>query len=257
MHSEHNDKPVTMVFVDYESWFFGLFNSYSETPDVEPLIRDLKERGRLKDIYFFGDFSLPQLAAEKQKLRTVTNQIIDCGTEGAKKDFTDFIMLDQIYKVILQDTSADIQQYVLVTGDGHFHSVVAFLTTFMDRQVGIYAVKGTLSRQLRDCASWHVEIEPQDSLEQYQKALLGNINHVLEKKDGTIPTFSGTVQQTARHYRLNETRCRAALKRLISQGLVSQEKQRLPNGDGITALVPHWNRVQEEGLQAVQPQAFS
>ena len=239
---------VTSVFVDYEAWFWGLYNNHGETPDIRGLIQDIKQRGKLKEICFFGDFTKPEMAREKPKLRTVTNQIIDCSTadEKQKKNYTDFIMLDHIYRSVLQDAE-EINQYILVTGDGHFHSVVAYLATFMDKIVGIYAVQGSLSPQLKDCASWNVELQPKKGLTDYQQYVLLNI-HYAEEKPGIIPTFSGTVSGTAKYYKVDRLKCSAALSKLISEGYIHQEIRTLADGRGIQALVTDWDLLTDKGI---------
>jgi hypothetical protein len=240
---------TTIVFVDYESWFWALYNQYGETPDVREFIQDIKKRGKLKQIYFFGDFTKEEMAREKNKLRTVTNQIIDCATEGTPKNYTDFIMLDYIYRSILQDQDAnEIEQYILVTGDGHFHSVVAYLTTFKDKIVGIYGVEGSLSGQLKNCATWSVEIKPKGDLTNYQICVLNNIHFVSTQLQGILPTFSKTVEATAKHYKIDKIKCAAALSRLISDGYIDQKITNLPDGRGIQALFPKWDLIIEDGI---------
>ncbi|NLX74370.1 MAG: NYN domain-containing protein [Synergistaceae bacterium] len=64
-------------------------------------------------------------------------------------------MLDHIYQSILKRNH--IEQYILVTGDGHFHSVVAYLRTFLDKIVGVFAVMGSFSEQLKNSATWYVD----------------------------------------------------------------------------------------------------
>ena len=40
------------------------------------------------------------------------------------KDYTDFIILDNIYQKAL--SSSDVNLFIIFSGDGHFSSVVAF-----------------------------------------------------------------------------------------------------------------------------------
>ena len=68
-----------------------------------------------------------------------------------QKDFTDFIILDNIYQKAL--SSDDIDVFILFSGDGHFSSVTAFLKNFYRKEVVIYGVNGSFSKQLRETAS--------------------------------------------------------------------------------------------------------
>ncbi len=235
-----------MVFVDYESWFWGLYIQFGETPNIRKFVTDIKSIGNLEDIFFFGDFTREEMVKERAKLRTVTNNIIDCANLEIKKDYTDFIMLDHIYRTILQRN--DIEQYVLLTGDGHFHSVVAYLTTFLDKRVGIYAVQGTLSNQLRDCASWTGEILPcSDNRNEYCVKLLQSIDRA--QKRGIIPTFEKTVEACAKYYNEDKAKLSASLSKLISDSYICQEMKMLPSGVEIRALVPQWDLIKSHNIR--------
>lgn len=242
-------KPLTAVFVDYECWFWEL-HKYRLTPNIREFVDDIKTRGSLQQITFFGDFSKPELAREIHKLRTVTTDIIDSKTPDSAKDYTDFMMLHHIYRTVLIDDK--IGQYVLVTGDGHFSDVTAFLTTFKDITVGIYAVEGTLSRQLRDAASWCYEIPIKCGFadDECIKAIFGYVKR-LEQRSGYIPTFSGTVKDCSKYNGFDSERIKASLEGLIKNGYISRDAQIRPdNGQGITAIVVDWNKAHQEGLWA-------
>lgn len=235
MDNENENKPLTRVFVDYEHWFWGLYNQYGETPNLKPFVSRVKQRGCLEEINVFGDFSKEEMSRERPKIRTVTNNIIDCVDESTKKDHTDFIILDHIYRTILQ--RKDVEQYVLVTGDGHFHNVVAYLNTILDKTVGIYGVKGQISGQLRASATWCEELLPEkDNDEDYRNLILQSIEHA-EKCDMT-PTFSGILNYCSQHY--DRPRLAAALRKLIEEGYITQVIKTLPNGSEVRALVPKW-----------------
>lgn len=238
-------KPLTIVFVDYESWFWGLYNKYGETPDIESFIKDVKQQGNLEQVYFFGDFTKEQMQKERLKLRTFTNDIIDCANPSEnKKDYTDFIMLDHIYKTIL--LRQDVEQYVLVTGDGHFSSVVAYLKTFKDKIVGIYGVKGGISAQLEGSASWCKQIEPKNARFEYQK-VLSTIQWAESKKIELI-TFSKTVEVCSKFYRAESAKISASLSKLIDDGYIEQLVKKLANGQEVRVLKTNWDLLIKHGI---------
>lgn len=253
--------PNTIVFVDYESWFWGLYNQYGERPDVEDFMQKVKQRGVLDDLYFFGDFNKDEIGKERDKLRNFSSNIIDCANENRTKDYTDFIMLDNIYRTVVK--RSDVEQYVLVTGDGHFHSVAAWLKNFRDKIVGVYGVQGSLSNQLKNCASWWEEIRPEGhdartgdlaggipegGAPQYAHRILESIREKERSASGLRPTFSNTVAYCRDHFGMNEKELRATLAKLINDGFVNQEVQTLRNGDKITVVVPQWNLLAEHEL---------
>ena len=122
----------------------------------------MRKRVNLTDAIFFADFSHQSLADEMKRIRIYSNSIVDTrsGNGNSKKDFTDFIMLDHIYRKAL--TSDDTDVFILLTGDGHFSSAVSFLKNIYSKEVGIYGVKDAISNQLQNCASWTIEVPYKD-----------------------------------------------------------------------------------------------
>lgn len=50
-------------------------------------------------------------------------------------------------------SSEDIDVFILFSGDGHFSSVTSFLKNFYHKQVVIYGVNGSFSKQLQETAN--------------------------------------------------------------------------------------------------------
>jgi len=166
LQSDAERKPYAVAFVDYEHWYISYDRMYRSRPDIRAWRNALSERFDVGDIIFFGDFSNPSLRAEIPKIREITSYIIETQNASShfEKDFTDFIMLDHIYQKAVTDESID--AFVIFSGDGHFSSVASFITNRVGKQVGVYAVKGALSSQLRNSATFAVEVAPgRDELE--------------------------------------------------------------------------------------------
>lgn len=153
-------KPYAVAFIDYEHWYISLERMYHTKPDIRKWRTSLAEKFDVGDIIFFGDFSNPSLRADIPRIREITSYIIETQNASAhfEKDFTDFIMLDHIYQKAVTDEAIDV--FIIFSGDGHFSSVASFITNRVGKQVGVYAVKGALSTQLRNSANWAEEVSP-------------------------------------------------------------------------------------------------
>jgi competence protein ComGC len=246
---EDTPKPITAVFIDYESLYLSFMCKYATAPDLGPMIENVKQHGRVLKIKVFGDFTKPEIDQERNRIRTVTSDIIDCGTEAGKlkKDFTDFIMLDHMYQEIIQNPS--VQQYVLFTGDGHFSSVATFLKTFMDKIVGVYGIPGTLSHQLRECCSWSKLINMVDEEDEvYQMNLLRNFKSIEQK--GLVATFRKTVEHAARVYGGNENKYELILREMITDGYVTRQAVTM-NGNEFMSISPVWEKINAELMPAL------
>ncbi|MDD2211683.1 MAG: NYN domain-containing protein [Clostridia bacterium] len=238
----------TVVFIDYEAYFWGLYNEHGEKPDLASFINDVKKRGNIEKIKVFGDFSKPEIECELDKIRTITSDITNCNNPNrfSKKDYADFIMLDHIYQTEL--SQPDLQQYILVTGDGHFSSVATFLKTYKDKIVGIYGVEGSLSKQLVNCASWGIEIQPDAGCVgcDYQINLLRDIMDA-EQKD-FCPFFRQTVEHVSRNNPDDKLKYTSVLSKLIQDGYIYQIARTLADGRTVNVLVPDWAFINRSGL---------
>jgi len=222
------DKVPTSVFVDYEAWFYGCKNQYQVGPDIMDWFNHVRDKGELRDVIFFADFSQEAIKDHPIKLRSISTSIIDCSKGDKTKDYTDFIMLDHIYQHLFR--RQEIKHFILFTGDSHFQSIVAFLRNFNDKKVGIYAVEGSLSPLLSDAANWHAKILPSNvrnnSLED---AIIKNLIWVQEKSE-IIPTFKKTVSVVSRYNpEFSEEDVSSALSKMISSSIIIQEDAVLPS----------------------------
>ncbi|HEX2938207.1 MAG TPA: NYN domain-containing protein [Ruminiclostridium sp.] len=242
----------TIVFVDYESWFYGLHNQFNAETDVTGWFKNLKTKGLIDDIYIFGDFeNNKMIAQDRLKLRTLTSNIIDCANLESRKDYTDFIILDRIYQTVIRNDL--IQQYIIFSGDGHFSNVAAFLKNFKDKIVGVYAVSGTLSTQLKNSASWVETISPAETKEEitfencqidivgekdesyYENLILDYIREN-EVSPTFIPTFTNTVSNVSANNNLSREIIANTLKKLIEEDIVSQRLQKTYCGKVLKGL---------------------
>ncbi|MDR1464977.1 MAG: NYN domain-containing protein [Oscillospiraceae bacterium] len=242
---EGSQQKLTVVFIDYESLYLSFLNQFATPPDLYQIIEDVKRHGRVLKIKVFGDFTKEEIHQERNRIRTVTSDIIDCGNEGMvfKKDFTDFIMLDHMYQEIIQNPVAE--QFILFTGDGHFASIATFLKTFMDKTVGVYGVTGTMSRQLRDCASWYKMLRVLDEEDDfYRRNLVRNFRAIRDR--GTLPTFLRTIEHTARAYGGNQNKYELILREMINAGYIRQERCTAIAGKEFTMLVPDWEKIESD-----------
>ena len=93
-------KNNTLVFVDYEYWFYSYQTMFDMRPSPVLWRKEIEKNYNISDIMVFGDFSHEAINQELCKIREITNTIIETQNTDArrKKDMTDFIMLDYIYQ---------------------------------------------------------------------------------------------------------------------------------------------------------------
>lgn len=240
----------TMVFIDYEYWYYAYTKQFHIKPSLSYFIEMLKQRDDIQivDIMVFADFSNKSLSDELPKLRMVTNTIIETGNTyfGIKKDLTDFVMLDYIYQSSFMQK--DIDFYILFTGDGHFQSVVKYLTQRRSLYVLIYAVQGSLSKQLQAVATESVELPTNEEiLDRCRKMIIENMEYV-STKSFIVPTFLSTVDAISRNYDIPSEFVNAALKSMIDEGYIVQKMYRVQFNKEVRIVAANWDKLREAGL---------
>ncbi|MBQ3196017.1 MAG: NYN domain-containing protein [Clostridia bacterium] len=244
--------PSAAVFVDYEHWYISLNNNYGIRPNIKAWFEDLQTRVNVKEVMFFADFSHKNLADEIGRIRPYTNKIIDTRSpNGTKKDFTDFIILDNIYqKALLAD---DIEAFVLFSGDGHFSSVTAFLKNIYGKEVGVYAIKGCFSRQLIETSTWTVALPDEaDVYGLYYRKIFEHLKDEENKHSKNLPTFSKVVDAVAKDKRLERKKITYALDKLIEGRVISKRNM---GGRGHTAkdvLFVDWELAESKGFYSAE-----
>lgn len=244
--------PTAAVFVDYEHWYISLNNNYGIRPNIKAWFEDLQNRVNVKEVMFFADFSHKNLADEIGRIRPYTNKIIDTRSpNGTKKDFTDFIVLDNIYqKALLAD---DIEAFVLFSGDGHFSSVTAFLKNIYGKEVGVYAIKGCFSKQLMETSTWTVSLPDEaDVYGLYYRKIFEYLKNEENKHSKNLPTFNKVVDAVAKDKKLERKKITAALDRLIAEDVISKRNLGSRGNATKDVLFVDWDLAESKGLYSAE-----
>lgn len=239
--------PRAVAFVDYEHWYISLKNNFGMKPNIKGWFEDLKTKVTLTEAIFFADFSHKSLADEIKRIRLYSNIIIDTRNVGTnvKKDFTDFIILDHIYQKAL--AANDIDVFILFSGDGHFSSVVSFLKNFRGKEVGIYGIKESFSRQLKETANWFVSLPSEsDQYGQCAKLIFEQLKEAQISNSRDLPTYKNTFEKIVATKRVNPQRLENVMKRLISEGVITERKVVLNKKDGgKLSLFVDWEKAEQ------------
>ncbi len=235
------------AFVDYEHWYIALENLHQQKPDIGSWFSDLTRRGRVVDAVFFADFSRDGLRDEIARIRSFSNKIIETRNPNPrhKKDYTDFIMLDNIYQRALSSENIDL--YVIFSGDGHFSSITSFLKNNLNKEVGIYGVGGAVSKLLKDASDWYVEIPDSDSKQRHIAILILNSIRRAEKNRFNFTTFNSTVNYVSDGNYLEREDVKDALISLIDNGVITQREIIVNKADKLRVLSVNWSKASQMG----------
>lgn len=248
-------KPHAVAFVDYEHWYISLEKLHRQKPDIKAWYKDISARYDVKDIIFFADFSNTALRLEISKIREVSSTIVETQNTSThyKKDFTDFIMLDHIYQKAVK--SDDIDTFLIFSGDGHFSSAVSFLVTRCNKEVGIYGVRDAISSQLRNCASWTIEVPFRDEeLYKCYGYILEAVQNLTSKpskkgnKNKQYPTFWGTIEAVSRQNGIDKNYVSMAMRKLIENKYVYQSHVKINPVKTIKVLNVNREQVKKDNL---------
>ena len=258
-----------MVFIDYEYCFYSYKNHYNCKPEPNIWINELEKENNISDIMVFGDFSKGDIQNELSKIRAITNTIIETSNNfnTHKKDVTDFIMLDYIYQTA--DDRNDIDTYIIFTGDGHFQSVIRYLTRKKHKNVIVCGIKDSFSKSLYSVATKVVElpIEKVEKLEKsentisaydmnysyensiyekYYPMVVSNMEY-LKTKYSRIPTITTVALNVAKHNNLSTDIIEATIQEMLSRHFLYLKKKRYKNGN-LDVLVADWDMLKKNNL---------
>ena len=243
-------KPLALLFVDYEHWYISMTKLHHQKPNLLAWREEVSQKYEIKDIYFFADYSHPNLQAEIPRIREVTNMVIETKNTSSfyKKDFTDFIVLDHIYQHAVSDR--DVDCFIIFTGDGHFSSVVNFIRQRCHKEVGVYGVRLAMSGILKSAASWCIEIPEEekkiDPDMPYIDLVLSYLkDRELEKneKEMTLPETASRLKQYTGE---DEEKFRRAANKLLELGYAKREETVVEGNRLVSILRPDWTRMKKD-----------
>ena len=241
-------KPRAAAFVDFEHWAISLHKNFAMKPDIRAWYKQITKDYELVDLYFFGDFSSSYMRAEITKIREFTTGIIDTQNTSAhhKKDFTDFIMLDHIYQRSFQD---DLDAFILFTGDGHFSSVVSYLTNKRHKTVEIYGISGAISHSLKNTATKTTALPTKEDVElSRQRLLLRTLKKIYEQQSSPRPTYLKTIQAVAEENGIDKEAIQKAMDALIEKDYVYQTKRYFRGGNFAKILALNTALLKSDGV---------
>lgn len=244
--------PRAVAFVDFEHWYISLDRMHHKRPDYKAWYDELTSKYSVDEIYFFADFSNPSLRAEIPRIREITNFIIETQNSSPhhKKDYTDFIMLDHIYQRAMTDRETE--NYIIFSGDGHFSSVVNFLSVKLHKNVGIYAIRDAVSSALKSAATWVCELPFVNKTQLiYYKLILSSLKELelnnRGKRKKSRAAFWPTVDAVANSNSLPRDDVAGALRSLIENGYIYQTEEKIQNKN-IRVMNVNWDMVERENL---------
>ena len=228
-----------------QHWYYGYNNIFSMKPNVEEWYEELTEEYSVKNIVFFGDFHGNSIEKELPRLEKITKNVVHTAStkDGVDKDFTDFIILDAIYREAAKKNSPDV--FIIFTGDAHFNLAIKYLREFK-KKVIIYGVKHSLSNKLKSSANSYVEM-PRSKQEQqyYYDAILNSLYIV--KKRRKMATYGKTIESVSAHSGVSKERIQVALNDLMNNKYLNLEEIKY-HGKKPKILTVDWERVEQDGL---------
>jgi len=238
------------LFIDFEYFVYGAEDSRMAPPPPGQLMELAARYGQVATAKAFGNNEV--LDRLRMELRAASTEAILCTSGGGAKtkDVTDFFMLDSIYQTAY--TQGHVDHYIVVTGDGHFASVVAYLRYRLQKNTVVVAYPDSVSPELQTAANEfvplrRVEKEPWP-LEEQMKLI--RFVHTGESLGKLI-----TVSSTARVYKsggATEEERRDQIVRMIQDGVFLQRVEE-QGGRAVRVMsVNHEHPLVQHALQATE-----
>ena len=241
--------PDAVAFVDYEHWYISMEKLYDQKPDIQGWFDNLKKKCNIKEVVFFANFSkFRDKETETKRIRAFTSKIIDTFNPDShyKKDFTDFIILDNIYQKAFEKNSP--QLFIIFSGDGHFSSALAFLRNFCNKQVGIYGAAGCISKSLINNCDWYQEVPLKiDETELVYNKLFTYLKEC-ENDTSFFPTFMRTAEEISTQSGVALEKVTEIMSDLIKKDYISQVMERTKRAKPIKTLKTDWKLLARHNI---------
>lgn len=116
-------------------------------------------------------------------------------------------------------SSDDIDVFILFSGDGHFSSVTSFLKNFYHKQVVIYGVNGSFSKQLQETANVFYTLPTEQDI---NESFYGYIFDYL--KTSRNPKYNEAIDFAAKKVRggASKQNIANAMKTLMENDIISE-----------------------------------
>lgn len=208
------------LFIDFEYFVYGAENERMAPPAPARLMERAAEYGSVAAAKAFGQNDV--LDRYRQELRAASIEAILCTSTGGanKKNVTDFYMLDSIYQTAY--TQGHIHHYILVTGDGDFASVLAYLRYRLQKNTIVMAYADSVSPELKTEDHKFVELKrvAKETWPEEEQIKLIRFVHSGQSLGKLI-----TLTSTARVYKsggATEDERREQIARMIQNGVFEQ-----------------------------------
>jgi hypothetical protein len=206
----------TAVFIDHESWFYGMLNLHNELPDVDKVLGNIEKNNEVIIRKAFGNLPVTgnQNLIEKEKLNKYGYDLEYTYEGNVKGDLTDFVVVDNIYRTLMN--YKDIQKFIILSGDAHYLQVIRTLKEF-GKEVEIWGVMGTISAVFNIFDPIVISSKLTNNI---RKKI---VDEMYISESLSIPmTFGDLSDSICLKYGLEEERVKKELRLLITKGFLKE-----------------------------------
>ncbi len=235
-----------------------MFKRYSLRPRIREWRDEIAKTYDIKEMQFFADFSNPGMRAEIPRIREVTNLVIETQNTSQyyKKDFTDFIMLDNIYQKAFSSPGVD--TFIIVTGDGHFSSVVRFLVQNCGKKVLIYAVRDGLSGLLKSVCSKAYEIPSEEDIDITYYSMIAKQIRDTDTTGRRLsePSFASVVGAVSEYYGIDREKIKEYANKMMKRGYITVTPHKISYNKRISTVKTNTEKLASDGIKLIEDPVY-
>lgn len=246
--SKKKRKKSAIIYIDYEHWYYSYVNFFNLTPNLDNLLKESKKMYTILDVYVFANFFPVKISKELCKLKAIKDiKIIEIpiNITHYKKDMTDFVMVDYIYKQIISGAMVD--TFIIITGDGHFYPVTNYLVKEQKKEVIVYGVRGSISQLLKNTASSVIELPTEVELRnKYYNMILQNF--IYSTGRDIYSTLLNTEDAVSQNNKVDPIVVRKYIQEMIDTGYLYIKKETILNSRSMPTIHADWPRLVQDGI---------
>ena len=120
------------------------------------------------------------------------------------------------------------------------------MKNFRGKEVGIYGIKDSFSRQLKETANWFVTLPTEsDQYGMCATMIFESLKEAQVSHSKALPTYKNIIEKIVSTKRVNAQRLETVMKKLISDGVITERKVNLTKKDsGKLCLFVDWEKAE-------------
>jgi len=234
-------EPQAVIILDFDHWHVSFSSLFHIEADFKTLLDSISKQCKVNDIFIFGDFI--GLEEKLAGFSAFTENIVD--VRGDKKNAKDLLLIDRLYRCAAEYRDTD-TTVIIISGSGSYTLAARYIKE-QGIKVGVYSVRGALSKNLREAADWCYELPNDEFISMLYPLIIQNFVFISGKD--IYPTVKTTVEYVSGYHNISPLLVEVAVIKMLEENYIYKKQTVIPREfTTIKTLAANWEKLIKDGL---------